>query len=158
MVTELCLFFVISACENKTNLNTRIVSTPEELAEAIKNAEAGDNIVLANGVWKDVQIRFVGYGTEKQPITLKAETAGNVIIGGKSDLKLGGENLQVSSLYFTNGSSPSESVIEFAINQDTGANHSRISNCTILDYNKPQRDQTDLWVLLKGRHNEIGQC
>ena len=158
IVTVLCLLFIISACGDKTNLNTRMVGTPEELAEAIKNAEAGDNIVLANGVWKDVQIRFVGYGTEKQPITLKAETAGEVIIKGNSDLKFGGEYLVVDGLYFTEGSSPSRSVIEFAINQDTVANHSRITNSVILDYNKAQRNQSDLWVLLKGRHNEIDHC
>ena len=158
IVTVLCLLFVLSSCGDKTNRNTRMVSTPEELDEALKSVEAGDDIVLANGVWKDVQIRFVGYGTEKQPITLKAETSGNVIIGGKSDLKLGGEYLQVSGLYFTNGSSPSQSVIEFAINQDTVANHSRISNCVIENYNKAQRNQTDLWVLFKGRHNELDHC
>ncbi|MGB5437365.1 MAG: chondroitinase-B domain-containing protein [Maribacter sp.] len=158
LVTVLCLLFILSACGDKTNRNIRMVSTPEELEEALKSVEAGDDIVLTNGVWNDVQIRFVGYGTEKQPIALKAETAGKVIIGGNSDLKLGGDYLQVSGLYFTNGSSPSESVIEFAINQDTVANHSQITNCVIVDYNKAQRNQTDLWVLFKGRHNELDHC
>ena len=64
----------------------------------------------------------------------------------------------VSGLHFTKGSSPSNAVIEFAINQDTVANHSRITNCVILDFNKAQRNQSDLWVLLKGRHNEIDHC
>ena len=129
-----------------------------ELNQAIADANPGDEIVMANGDWTDVEIRLVGYGTEKQPITLKAETAGEVMIKGKSDLKLGGEYLVVNGLYFTDGSSPSESVIEFAVAEDTVANHSRITNCVILDYNKPQRNLTDLWVLLQGRHNELDHC
>ncbi|MGB6153399.1 MAG: chondroitinase-B domain-containing protein [Pricia sp.] len=129
-----------------------------ELNQAIADANPGDEIVMANGDWTDVEIRLVGYGTEKQPITLKAETAGEVMIKGKSDLKLGGEYLVVNGLYFTDGSSPSDTVIEFAVAEDTVANHSRITNCVILDYNKPQRNLTDLWVLLQGRHNELDHC
>ncbi|MGB5556140.1 MAG: chondroitinase-B domain-containing protein [Flavobacteriaceae bacterium] len=149
--TVLILF---SCAENAKNTGI-LVTDRAELNEAITKANPGDEIVMANGEWNDIEIRFVGYGTEKQPITLKGETAGGVIIGGRSDLKLGGEYLHVNGLYFTKGSSPSEAVIEFAVNQDTVANHSKISNCVILDYNQSQRDQTDLWVLFKGRHNEL---
>ena len=53
------------------------------------------------------------------PITLRAETSGEVKIQGKSDLKLGGEFLVVEGLHFTNGASPSQSVIQFYIDDDT---------------------------------------
>ena len=128
------------------------------LNEAVAKAVPGDKIIMANGDWTDAKIRFVGYGTEKEPITLKAETAGKVLLKGQSDLKLGGEYLTVDGLYFTEGASPSEAVIEFAVHQDTVANHSRIVNCVIENYNKPQRNLTDLWVLFKGRHNELQRC
>jgi len=146
------------SCGENSNQKDIYVEDIVALNEAIVKANPGDEIVMTNGDWNDVQIRFVGYGKEKQPITLKAETAGGVIINGKSDLKLGGEYLVVDGLYFAQGSSPSRSVIEFAINKDTIANHSRITNCVILDYNKPQRNQTDLWVNFKGRHNELDHC
>lgn len=151
------ILFLIGCGENTTNIGI-YVNDIEELNDAIAKAAPGDEIVMANGDWTDVQIRFVGYGNEKDPITLKAETAGQVRINGKSDLKLGGEYLIVDGLYFTKGSSPSGAVIEYAINQDTVANHTRISNSVILDYNKAQRNETDLWVLLKGRHNELDHC
>ncbi|OWW26066.1 alginate lyase [Zobellia sp. OII3] len=134
------------------------VKNSTELNEAIDQANPGDEIIMANGDWNDVQIRFLGYGKEGRPITLKAETPGKVFIGGKSDLKLGGEYLVVNGLYFINGASPSNSVIEFAINEDTVANHSRITNSVILDFNKAQRNETDLWVLFKGRHNQLDHC
>lgn len=151
------ILFLIGCGENNTNIGI-YVNDIEELNDAIAKATPGDEIVLANGDWTDVQIRFVGYGNEKHPITLKAETAGQVRINGKSDLKLGGEYLIVDGLYFTEGSSPSGAVIEYAINQDTVANHTRVSNTVILDFNKAQRNETDLWVLLKGRHNELDHC
>ncbi|MEL7123197.1 MAG: chondroitinase-B domain-containing protein [Bacteroidota bacterium] len=135
-----------------------LVNNSEELNEAISNANAGDVITMANGNWEDIQIRFIGEGTKDQPITLRAETAGEVIIQGESDLKLGGEYLIVDGLYFTNGFSPSNAVIEFAINKDVLANHSRIINCVIKDFNKSQRNKTDLWVQVKGRYNELDHC
>ncbi len=151
-------FVVLLSCGENYDHTEIYVKDITELHEAIAKATPGDAIVMANGEWNDVNIRFVGYGNEKEPIILKAETAGKVHIKGKSDLKLGGEYLEVNGLYFTQGASPSESVVEFAINEDTVANHSRITNCVILDYNKAQRNQTDLWVLFKGRYNALDHC
>lgn len=154
----LSVVLTIISCGKNPDSKGTYVKDFNELSEAIAKAVPGDEIVMANGEWTDIQIRFVAYGTLQNPIILKAETAGEVLITGKSDLKLGGEYLIVDGLYFTNGASPSEAVIEFAINEDTVANHSRVNNSVILDYNKPQRNQDDLWVLLKGRQNELEHC
>ncbi|TMU56089.1 chondroitinase-B domain-containing protein [Flagellimonas algicola] len=151
-------FLLLLACGERSTKVGIYVKDINELNAAIAQANPGDEIIMANGDWKDVQIRFVGYGNNKQPITLKAETPGKVRIVGKSDLKLGGEYLVVNGLYFTEGSSPTRAVIEFAINNDTVANHSRMTNCVILDYNKTQRNQSDLWVQFKGRHNALDHC
>lgn len=151
------VLLLISCGENGTKTGI-YVKDITELNAAIAKATAGDEIVMANGDWTDVEIRFIGYGNDKQPITLKAETAGEVLIKGKSDLKLGGEYLVVDGLFFLEGSSPTRAVIEYAINQDTVANHSRVSNCAILDFNKSQRNKQDLWVLFKGRHNQLDYC
>ncbi len=151
------LIITFVGCENSQAPET-IVANFEELQEAIANVEPGDEIVMANGEWTDVQIRFYGKGTEANPITLKAETPGEVIIRGESDLKLGGEYLIVDGLLFTGGSSPSRSVIQYAINDDTLANHSRVTNCAIIDFNKAQRNMSDLWVRFRGQHNQLDQC
>lgn len=157
-VVAICALLLMLCCGETSTKQEIYVNDITELNSAINKAVPGDEIVMANGDWKDVQIRFVGYGNDKHPITLKAETPGEVRIVGTSDLKLGGEYLVVDGLYFTEGASPSNAVIEFAISQDTVANHSRMTNCVILDYNKAQRNQTDLWVQLKGRHNEVDHC
>ena len=135
-----------------------IVNTSDELEKAISNAKPGDNIVLTNGTWTDVRIRFTGNGTETKPIRLSAETPGKVFIEGESDLKFGGEYLIASGLYFRNGYTPSNSVVEFRINDDTIANHCILTNSVIENYNQLSRDRADRWVQFWGRYNQLDHC
>lgn len=135
-----------------------LVSNAEELSEAISNATPGTEIVMANGEWTDLQIRFVGHGTADRPIRLRAETPGEVLIQGQSNLMLGGEHLVVDGLHFVNGATPSDAVIQFFVSRDTLANHSRVTNCVIDGFNQAQRDRQDLWVLFRGRHNQLDHC
>ncbi len=153
----LVLFLILTACQNPGSQDV-FVKNVDELNQAITAAKPGDEIILANGVWEDTEINFIGKGTEAAPITLRAETPGEVAIQGSSNLKLGGEHLVVDGLYFTKGASPSESVIQFFVNDDTLANHCRVTNTVIKDFNKAQKNQQDLWVLFRGRHNELDHC
>src|SRR5688572_31871388 len=82
---------------------TIIVKNADELHAANKNAKPGDIIILANGEWKNVVLRLDCVGSNKLPITFKAQTAGKVIITGNSRLQLGGSHIIVDGLYFTNG-------------------------------------------------------
>ncbi|WP_372938413.1 chondroitinase-B domain-containing protein, partial [Seonamhaeicola sp.] len=134
------------------------VGNINELNEAIKNANPGDNIVMSNGVWKDVQIKFTGQGTEKAPIKIEAETPGEVFIEGVSDIKFGGKYLVVDGLHFRNGYSPSDAVVEFKIDNETIGNHCTITNSVIEDFNKMNRDDSDRWVQFWGRHNTVSNC
>ena len=159
------LLLSILSCGEKTNSNTssnQLVSNIDELEEAIKNAQPGDDIVLKNGVYKDFEIKFRGKGTEDKPITLKAETAGEVSIEGQSYLKFGGEYLIAEGLHFKNGYSPSSAVVDFKISHkdtlDEIASHCKLTNSVIEDFNKPKRDKSDLWVQFWGRHNELSNC
>ena len=145
-------------CKHLDSTFNVYVTTAEELNDAIKNAEPGSVVTMANGIWKDIEISFYGTGTQEDPIMLKAETSGEVVIQGKSNLKLGGEHLIVDGLFFKNGSSPSRSVIQFFLNTDTIANHCQVTNCVIKNFNKSQKDKQDLWVLFKGKHNQLDHC
>ncbi len=134
------------------------VKSNDELNDAIRNAMAGNEIILANGTWKDVQINFMAYGTPINPIILRAETPGQVFIEGASNLKFGGAHLKVVGLYFRNGYSPSGPVVSFRINQDTIANNCRLTNCVIEDYNQISRGKTDNWVEFWGKFNQMDHC
>ncbi|MCK0130582.1 alginate lyase [Flavobacteriaceae bacterium F08102] len=158
IIPALVLFFLLFSCSEKATVKAIKVGTMDELNRAILEAKPGNTIVLANGIWKDVQIAFVGKGTEEKPITIKAETAGEVFIEGESNLSFGGEYLVVNGLYFRNGFSPTENVIAFRMDENTVANHCRVTNCVIVDFNKSQRDDDDLWVQFFGRHNQLDHC
>lgn len=138
--------------------NDILVKDSNELKDALSTANPGDNIIMSNGVWKDVQIKFTGEGTESRPITIKAETAGEVFIEGVSDLKFGGKYLVVDGLHFRNGYSPSDAVIEFRVDKKTIGNHCTLTNTVIEDFNKPKRDDSDRWVQFWGRHNTLSNC
>jgi poly(beta-D-mannuronate) lyase len=147
------LFFALVSCQTATD--SILVSNATELENAIKEAKAGDDIVLKNGVWKDVEMKLRGRGTKENPIVLRAETPSKVFIEGKSYVKFGGQYIIVKDIHFRNGYSPSNAVIDFRINKEEIANNCTVTNCVIEDFNKPKRDKSDLWVQFWGRNNEL---
>jgi len=154
------IFFIIltvSSC-NTSIEKSKLVSNISDLQVAIENAKPGDNIILKDGVWKDVALVFNAEGTEENPITIKAETPGKVFIEGVSSLNFGGNYLIVNGLHFRNGYSPSNAVVEFGIDENNIANYCTLTNTVIEDFNKMSRDDSDLWVLLRGRHNTLSNC
>lgn len=129
-----------------------------ELRQAIERAVPGDVITLANGTWTDVRVEFTGKGTEEQPITLKAETAGEVIFTGASSLLISGEHLVVDGLFFKDGIQPGiggESiVIAFAVN----SRHCTLINTAIIDYRTSDREKKGFWLTLEGSHHRVVHC
>ena len=130
-----------------------VVRTMGELEKAITQAQPGAVIVMANGTWQDAEILFEGKGTEQQPIALKAEQEGAVILSGQSNLRIAGEYLHVSGLVFKNGYTPTSEVIAFRKDKTHLANHCRVSHCVIDNYNPPERFESDTWVAIYGKHN-----
>lgn len=133
----------------------RLVSTPEAFQAAVRASVAGDSVVLADGVWRDFEIVFTGEGTAAKPITLRAQTAGKVVISGKSNLRLAGRHLIVSGLTFKDGHSPSSEVISFRRDSKTLAYDSRVTETVIDGFNKPDRAAVDYWIGLYGQNNRV---
>ncbi len=150
--------FLFTCQQQSSNNSSTVVKTNEALYKAIESAKPGTQITMANGIWKDVNIKFTGSGTESKPIVLKAETPGEVFIEGTSDLKFGGNYLEVHDLYFRNGRTPSQAVIAFKIDNNKIASHCRLTNTVIEDYNQLKRDRKDHWVEFWGRHNQMDRC
>ena len=153
----LALMLSILTNEAKSQSNI-LVHNATELQGAITKVKPGDKVIMANGIWKDIQIKFYGKGTKEKPIMLKAETAGKVSIEGASDLKLGGEYIEVKDLCFKNGYTPSKSVIQFKINDEKFANHCTVSNCVIDEFTQPNREVSDHWVEFWGINNQLDHC
>ncbi len=150
-IAALFTFSLLSAKNYKVNTIT-------ELNSKIKNAQPGDCIIMANGVWNNVQIVFKAKGTEKKHISLIAETAGKVQIEGISNLSISGEYLDVNGLVFTNGYAPKRSVIEFRTSEKEYAYNCKVENCVIDKFNQPTRENEDNWVVFWGKHNTFTHC
>lgn len=132
-----------------------LVQNISEFNERVKSVSPGDAIVLANGTWNDAELVFSGTGTEDQPIILKAQERGKVILEGQSSLKIGGEFLIVDGLYFTNGYTPGDAVIQFRVDKNSIASNSRVTNCVIENFTQPQREIKDQWIEVYGRNNRF---
>lgn len=125
------------------------------LEAAIAKAQPGDTIVMANGEWRDIEILFEAQGTADKPVTLTAETEGEVVITGESNLRIAGDHLVVAGLVFKDGYSPTGSVISFRKNRTKLANHSRVTRTVIDNFSKPDKFESDIWVTLFGKHNRF---
>lgn len=137
---------------------TILVKNIIELNAASKNASPGDLILLQNGQWNNVSIVLDCIGTKEKPITFRAQNAGKVIITGQSFLKLGGNYIVVDGLFFTNGYSGKDHVIDFRSSKDKIANNCRITNCAVVDFNNPKRMQENYWVSFYGKQNRLDHC
>lgn len=132
-----------------------LVEDQQAYKDAVKNAKPGDVIRLADGTWEDFEILFTGKGDKDNPITLTAETKGKVILTGQSNLRLGGEYLEVSGLIFKDGYTPTKEVISFRQNKEKLAYNSRVTEIVIDNYNQPERYEVDFWVMMYGKNNRF---
>lgn len=132
-----------------------LVRTQGEFRDAVKNAEPGDEILLADGIWSDFQMVFEATGTADAPIVLRAETPGEVFITGSSNLRVGGEHLVIRGLTFRDGASPTGEVVSFRRDSRTLSHHVRFTENVIDHFNKEQRQDQDSWVVLYGRNNRV---
>ncbi|GAA0869160.1 hypothetical protein GCM10009116_09960 [Brevundimonas basaltis] len=133
----------------------RLVRTPSEFPEAMRRSQPGDRVILADGEWRDFQILFTGTGRAGAPITLTGQTPGGVVLSGQSNLRMAGEHLVVSNLVFRDGWSPTGEVVSFRQSRTRRANNSRVTGVVIDGFSKPQRDESDNWVAMYGRHNRF---
>ncbi|AUC74212.1 chondroitinase-B domain-containing protein [Olleya sp. Bg11-27] len=155
LVLIVCLFVIFSCKEKESSTNGLLVKDVAAFNDAVKNANPGDVITLANGVWKDAELVFEGHGTTEKPITLTVETKGKVTLEGASNLQLAGEHLIINGLVFKNGYTPTNAVISFRKNREELANNTRLTECVIDNFNNPERQVQDYWVTIYGKNNRI---
>jgi len=151
LATLLALLVVTQA----VNAEEFLVENQSAYQEALEKVKAGDSIVLKNGVWNDFEMLFEGKGTAEKPITLRAETKGEVIISGESNLSLAGEHLVVSGLVFRDGFTPTNTVIAFRKSKQELASNTRVTETVIDSFNNPERFENDSWVAMYGRNNRF---
>ena len=119
---------------------------------------AGDTIVLKNGEWTNQTISLRAFGTASQPIVLLAETPGDVIFNGSSRISISGQHIEISGIYFKEGTLSGSPVVEFRTSSSNLAENCRMTNCAIINYNPALNTVDSKWVSLYGRNNRVDNC
>jgi poly(beta-D-mannuronate) lyase len=133
---------------------THLVSSAADITAAMAIAQPGDTLVMTDGVWSNQHIDFAGFGQPANPITLRAQTQGGVILTGSSNLDISGAHLVVDGLTFQDGRPQGDHIIRF--NGPLGkASNSRLTNTTITNYNPTDINDRYFWVSLYGQDNRV---
>lgn len=145
------LGILLLGCSEKKEL----VHNVDEFNQAVSEAKPGDRITLANGVWMDAELVFIGSGEKYNPIILTVEEKGKVTLEGQSYLEMAGEYLLVDGLVFKNSYTPTTEVISFHKSKNELCNNCRVTECVIDNYNNPERFESDYWVGIYGKNNRF---
>jgi poly(beta-D-mannuronate) lyase len=145
-----CVFF--SSFSTVFSQNEILVSTFPKLVEAITSAKPGQVIVMHNGTWTNAVIDFSSNASNAEPIILRAQTSGKVILNGKSQLTFSKSNLVVDGLVFKNGAIDGGSIITF------NSDNCRLTNTVIKDYNPLDFQKNYYWVYFTGSYNRMDHC
>jgi len=155
----IAILFVVSSCTKTNQKNqtdgTNIVTTVEEFNSAIAIAKPGDEITLSNGIWADSHFVISAEGTEKQPITIKAQEKGKVILSGNTSLKIGGKHLIIKGLVFTDGYTEEDALIIFKTDDGKLAENCRLTETAIDHFNPTNRFDKSEWIHLHGKNNRV---
>ena len=135
-----------------------MVSSASDISSAMNSAQPGDTLIMTDGVWNNQNIDFAGAGNASNPITLRAETPGEVQLTGTSRLSISGRYLVVDGLNFEGGGSNSMSYLIQFRGSDGDADHCRLTNTQILNYNAPDRSHQYHWVEIFGQDNRVDHC
>jgi poly(beta-D-mannuronate) lyase len=122
-----------------------VVSSADEIARLAPTLTPGDAILLKDGTWTDQRITLKAIGTAEQPIMLRAQTPGKVILTGASSLTIDGEYVVVAGLHLKDFNGDKDGIAV------PGA-HCRLTQCAV------ENGTTKFFVHLIGLENRMDHC
>ncbi len=135
-----------------------LVTPSDDLAPIIKQLDAGDEVVLADGEWNDVQLKFERLpGTKRQPIVIRAQTVGNVEFTGKSQLRLSGNHVTLSGLAFRDTDEVSD-VVQLRTHSRRHAHNCRVTDCVFEQTSDGDKGKESRWLSIYGTNNRVDHC
>jgi len=156
-VSAVLLGVVVSAGAPVTSAKTVRVDSVEALNAAVPEARPGDEVVLADGEYRDAELAIHGEGADGAPVLVRAETVGGVRITGASSMRIWGKFVTVQGFSFVNGYSSVSDLVQFRRNSKEFATDCRLTRCSIVDYNSPQ-GRSGKWVSIYGQRNRVDHC
>lgn len=138
-----------------------LVHTEQELNSISGNLQPGNVVTIANGTYTPWAVKLTASGTEKQPITLRAETNGKVIFTGDVTqplLQISGSYVTLSGINFTgcvlNKADGKSGLLIDLLN----TRHSRITNCTFEKNSAKVQFMPIVTISGNGDGNQVDHC
>lgn len=132
------------------------VADAAAFADAAKTIAAGDTLILQDGTWADARLKIHAEGTAKKPVTIKAQTPGQVVFTGDSRLSVGGAHVVVDGLWFQNPTG--EQVLELRLDSKQLANDCRITHCAVTNDTPLVSKNSAQFVSIYGARNRVDHC
>jgi poly(beta-D-mannuronate) lyase len=134
------------------------VSPDIDVTSVVKQISAGDSIILQDGLWHDVELKFERLpGTGKDSIYIRAETAGQVVFTGQSQLRLSGNHVIVSGLVFRNTNGASD-VLQLRSHSKRHAHKCRVTDCVFEQTSESESGPESRWLSVYGTKNRVDHC
>jgi poly(beta-D-mannuronate) lyase len=121
------------------------ISSAEAFRLIAPNLQPGDAVILSDGVWRDQAVVIDRSGTQGRPITVRAESAGKVIFTGRSSMRVGGDFVSLSGIWFDKCAGSKDAV---AI---TGS-HGQVVDCAFT------ANDVKFYLRLTGQHALVERC
>jgi poly(beta-D-mannuronate) lyase len=133
---------------------TTVVSSISQLEDAVSfSMVPGETLCLANGSYTGLDLNFGGTGTAEAPITVAAQTPGQVTIDGVVFVGMTGEYAVLQGFVFQNGTIDN-SLLQTRANSNTPCNHCRITENTFINMDADV-DNSTKWFQVYGTNNRF---
>ena len=121
------------------------VSSAADLARISPQLLPGDIVLMQDGSWRDQRVVFQAKGSAEHPITLRAATAGKVLLEGDSSLAVEGTHLVVEGLWLKDSTSTKEGI-------SVQGDDCRITGCAVTGGNHRN------YLHLFGTNHRVDHC
>jgi len=147
------LLFLAASCPAKEVF----VRRGSDLAGAFQGGQPGDVFILERGAWVDSRVMIHANGTLENPVVLRAESPGQVVFSGKSELRISGNHVVVDGLVFEKPRGVAD-LISFRTDSKRLASDCILKNCSVTDEGGVDSELASRWVSVYGSRNRVEKC
>ncbi len=116
-------WIVFPSCQNNLSIKNHTVNSQESFEAALNFSNSGDTIIWKDGTYSNIDLYI-----DRDSLTIRAETPGNVILRGASRAQLIGNHNLLAGFQFLGGNIGTNHVIEVC------GSHNFLSEINIEDY------------------------
>ncbi|VGO19116.1 polysaccharide lyase 6 family protein [Pontiella sulfatireligans] len=128
------------------------------LLRAVGQAKAGDEILLADGRYEDVQLEISNSGAANSRVIIRAKNPGQVVFCGTPAIGIKGSYITVKDIVFTEGIAPDGDSVPPLVTLDGAYN--RLTGCVVDNFDRDSafKKKEFKWVRMPGEHNRVDHC